>query len=230
MPGVVIAPGWTETQTAATCPLTQWANFLGSYGFVVMLIDTATAGTANTITPQPPDRANALMEAEKNLVAENTRSGSALAGKIDTSRMALMGHFDGRRRHLLIAASANGSSHPEIKAAIGLCPWNSAGSPYGADIVPSLMFDGTADVLVSVGATGMATVEYGSIPTKTPKMYSEFTGGSHYVACTPQGTAATDVVVAREGLSWLEVHVMHDTRYQQFLVQDPTNSVFNLNP
>jgi predicted dienelactone hydrolase len=229
MPGVVIAPGFTETQTTAVCPLTQWAKFLGSYGFVVMLIDTASGGAANTITPLPPDRANALMEAEKNLIAENTRTGSPLAGKIDTTRMALMGHSMGGGG-TLIAANANGSSHPELKAAIGLCPWNSATDPYTMDTVPSLMFDGTADVLVSVGAGGMATGEYSSIPTSTPKMYSEFTGGTHYVACTPQGTAATDIVVARQGLSWLEVHVMGDARYAQFLAQDPTNSTFNLDP
>jgi predicted dienelactone hydrolase len=229
MPGVVIAPGFTETQTSATCPLTQWANFLGSYGFVVMLIDTATNGVANTGTPQPPDRAKALMEAEKNLILENTRTGSPLLGKIDTSRMALMGHSMGGGG-TLIAANANGSAHPELKAAIGLCPWNSASNPYTTDVVPSLMFDGTADGLVSVGPGGMATGEYASIPTSTAKMYSEFTGGTHYVACTPQGTAATDVVVARQGLSWLEVHVMGDSRYAQFLAMAPTNSTFNLNP
>jgi hypothetical protein len=76
----------------------------------------------------------------------------------------------------------------------------------------------------------MGPNEYASIPATTHKMYSEFTGGTHFVATTPLGGAATDVAVARFGLSWLEVFEVGDTRYQQFLVKDATNSVFDIKP
>jgi len=219
MPGVVVAPGFTETQSAVI----QWGTFLASHGFVVMLVDTASGGVANTGI-EPAQRELTIMEGVATLKAENTRSGSPLAGKIDTTRIAIMGHSMGGGGTLIAA-----SDHPELKAAIGLCPWNLT-VDYSKDTVPSLMFDGTADGLVSVGPGGMATGEYASIPSTTPKMYSEFTGGTHYVANTPLGGAATDLVVARQGLSWLEVHVMNDSRYQQFLVKDATNSVFDTKP
>ena len=122
----------------------------------------------------------------------------------------------------LLAANTN----PALKAAIGLCPWN-PGVTYPTDTVPSLFFDGSADGLV---LPSQATAEYQSIPTTTPKVYAEFNGGSHYVGDTPLGTAASDKVVARLGLSWLEVHVLGDSRYQQFLVKDASMSAWDVKP
>jgi dienelactone hydrolase len=228
-PGVVVIPGWTETQSA----ISQWGTFLASHGFIVMMVDTAANGVANTGTPLPPDRANGLMEGVKTLQAENTRSGSPIAGKLDTTRMVVMGHSMGGGGTLIAASGASTQDAnlvSSLKGAIGLCPWNPSPS-YGNDLVPSLMFDGTADGLVSVGAGGMATAEYASIPSTTPKMYVEYNGGTHFVANTPLGGAPTDVVTARIGLSWLEVHVMGDSRYQQFLVKDSaTMSNFDMKP
>jgi alpha-beta hydrolase superfamily lysophospholipase len=229
-PGVVAIPGYTEAQSA----INQWGTFLASHGFIVMMVDTATNGAANAVTPLPPDRANGLMEGVKTLQAENTRSGSPIAGKLDTTRMVVMGHSMGGGGTLIAASGSSAQDAnlvSSLKGAIGLCPWNSSPNSYQNDKVPSLMFDGTADGLVSVGAGGMATQEFASIPTSTSKMYVEYNGGSHFVANTPLGGAATDVDTARIGLSWLEVHVMGDMRYAQFLVKDAaTMSNFTLNP
>jgi alpha-beta hydrolase superfamily lysophospholipase len=216
-PGVVVIPGFTETQGA----LNQWGTFLASYGFVVMMIDTAASGVANT-SVMPPGRANGLMEGVATLIAENKRQGSPAVGKIDTSRLVIMGHSMGGGG-TLIAANAHAS---EIKAAIGLNPWNPGGT-YPMDTAPTLVFDGTADTLVP---PSQGKPEYDSIPATTPKAYVEFNGGSHFVALTPLGMTATDPVVARLGLSWLEVHVMGDMRYQQFIMKDSSMSTFDSKP
>jgi dienelactone hydrolase len=216
LPGVVVAPGFTETQSAVN----QWGTFLASHGFVVMMVDTASGGVANIGIP-PPQRAQSLLEGVETLKAENTRSGSPLAGKIDTSRMAVMGHSMGGGGTLIAA-----NTSPALKAAIGLCPWNPGGT-YPTDTVPALVFAGTADPLVP---PAMASPEYQSIPATTPKVYAEFTGQSHFFANTPLGTAPTDSVVARIGLSWLEVQEVGDLRYGQFLVKDATMSNFDSKP
>jgi dienelactone hydrolase len=218
-PGVVVAPGFTEYQSAVN----QWGTFLASHGFVVMMVDTASGGVGNT-SIAPAQREMTLMEGVATLKAENTRSGSPLSGKINTALMAVMGHSMGGGGTLITA-----NDHPELKAAIGLCPWN-ASINYAMDTVPSLLFTGTADGLVSVGTGGMGPNEYASIPATTHKMYSEFNGGSHLVANTPLGAAATDTAAARFGLSWLEVYEVGDTRYQQFFVKDATNSVWDMKP
>jgi len=215
-PGVVVIPGFTEAQNA----INQWGTFLASHGFVVMTVDTAASGVANTGVP-PAARAQGLWEGVTTLKAENTRSGSPIAGQLDTARMVVMGHSMGGGGTMLAA-----NAHPDLKAAIGLCPWN-PGVTYPQDTVPSLFFDGSADILV---APSQSTAEYQSIPTTTQKAYVEFTGGSHFVANTPLGTAASDKIVARIGLSWLEVHVIGDSRYQQFIVKDPSMSAFDTKP
>ncbi|HVU01826.1 MAG TPA: hypothetical protein VHE30_08740 [Polyangiaceae bacterium] len=216
-PGVVVIPGFTEDQSW----IRDWGTFLASHGFATMTVDTAAGGIANTGV-QPPSRALGLWEGVQTLKGENTRSGSPLAGKVATDRMAVMGHSMGGGGTLLAA-----NAHPELKAAIGLCPWN-PGVTYPQDVVPSLMFDGTGDFLVP---PTQSLPEYQSIPTTTPKAYVEFTGGSHWVSNTPLGTAATDKIVARIGLSWLEVHMNGDTRYQQFIAKDPaTMSNFDMKP
>ena len=167
-----------------------------------MAVDTAANGAANTGV-LPPARASGLWEAVTTLKGENTRSGSPLSGKLDPTRMAVMGHSMGGGGTLLAAAA-----HADLKAAIGLCPWNPGGT-YPQMTVPSLFFDGTADTLVPPSA---ATAEYNSIPTTSPKQYVEFTGGSHFVANTPLGAAASDKIVARIGLSWLEMYLVGDQR------------------
>lgn len=215
-PGVVIIPGFTEVQAQ----INQWGTFLASHGFAVMMIDSAANGTANTGV-QPPSRASGLAEGVTTLKGENTRMGSPLMGQLDGSRLAVMGHSMGGGGTLLTA-----NAHPELKAAIGLCPWNPGGT-YPMDTVPTLFFDGTADTLVP---PSQATGEYMSIPATTHKVYAEFQGGSHFVANTPLGTAATDKVVARIGLSWLEVYLVGDMRYAQFIAKDMTMSNFDQKP
>jgi dienelactone hydrolase len=215
-PGVVIIPGFTEVQAQ----IAQWGTFLASHGFAVMMIDSAASGAANTGV-LPPSRASGLAEGVTTLKGENTRSGSPLSGKVDVARMAVMGHSMGGGGTLLAA-----NAHSDLKAAIGLCPWNPGGT-YPMDTVPTLFFDGTADTLVPPSA---ATAEYMSIPATTHKTYAEFNGGTHFVANTPLSAAATDKVVARIGLSWLEVYVVGDTRYQQFIMKDATMSNYDAKP
>jgi alpha-beta hydrolase superfamily lysophospholipase len=214
--GVVIIPGFTEAQG----PISQWGTFLASHGFIVMMVDSAASGVANSLV-LPDSRAMGLAEGVATLKGENTRSGSPIAGKLDPARLAIMGHSMGGGGTLLAA-----NTHPELKAAIGLTPWN-PGVTYTTDTVPTLFFDGTADTLVPPAA---AVAEYQSIPTTTHKTYVEFTGGTHYVSSTPLGTASSDHIVARIGLSWLEIYVNGDTRYQQFLVKDPSMSAWDVKP
>jgi dienelactone hydrolase len=215
-PGVVVVPGFTELQLSVN----QWGTFLASHGFVVMCIDTAAAGILNPGV-LPPSRASGLIEGVATLTKENERAGSPVAGNVDGSRMAVIGHSMGGGGALLAA-----DGHPELKAAIGLCPWN-PGISYPNTTVPTLVFAGTVDPLVPPLE---AYPEYQSIPANTPKVYAEFNLAGHWVANTPLGGAPTDVVVARLGLSWLKVHVAGDARYQEFLATDPTLSTWEIKP
>lgn len=52
----------------------------------------------------------------------------------------------------------------------------------------------------------------------------------HNFARNPLGTHSTDAQVARYGLSFLELYLVGDSSYQQFLVADPLLQAFAYHP
>jgi dienelactone hydrolase len=229
-PGVVFVPGYTSDYLNPKTPLDetdviQWATFLASHGFVVMFINSA-----NIATDGPPQKMNALLDAVDAFASEAARSGSPINGQLQLQNIAVMGHSFGGAAALF---AANAGSNARISAVVALSPVpnNSSFGPYPNDTVPSLIFGGQGDPLYS-GFQG----EYDSIPSTTSKMLAIFnqanTGYStmHNIARNPLGAHVSDPLVARYGLSFLEVYLAGDARYQQFLVTDPLLQSFSYNP
>lgn len=206
--GVAVSPGWTETQ------LLGWGEFLASHGFIVLTLDTN-----NALTDLPPQRATALMAAIDTIISENTRGGSPLQGKVDTGRMAIMGHSMGGGG-TLIAANTNSN---RLKAAIPLCPWN-GDSNFSGVTVPTMIISGQLDSIA--GIASHAVPFYAAITGATYRSYVEMSGADHFIANNP----LLSPVVARYALSWLQIHVNGDARYQKFLVNDPALSKFDIKP
>jgi len=229
-PGVVFVPGYTSDYLNPKTPLDetdviQWATFLASHGFVVMFINSA-----NIATDGPPQKMNALLDAVDAFATEAARSGSPISGQLQVQNIAVMGHSFGGAAALF---AANAGSNARISAVVALSPVpnNSSFGPYPNDTVPSLVFGGQGDPLYT-GFQG----EYNTIPSTTAKMLAIFnqanTGYStmHNIARNPLGAHVSDPLVARYGLSFLEVYLAGDARYQQFLVTDPLLQVFSYNP
>jgi dienelactone hydrolase len=206
--GIVVIPGFIEGRSAVG----DWGPFLASHGFAVMTIDPVTNGD------QPPARAKALWAAVGSLKGENTRSGSALVGKIDAARFAVMGHSMGGGGTLECA-----TAHSDLKAAVPLAPWDS-GAMFAMDTVPTMIMAGQSDSVAPIAQH--ATPFYASIPASTHKAYVEFTGGDHFVADSP----VTNTTAGLLGLSWLEIYLEGDMRYAQFLKTQMTLSKFMSSP
>lgn len=196
--GVVVVPGFTAYQSS----IAGWGPFLASHGIVTMTIDTNTTGD------QPPTRSQALLAAVETIKAENTRSGSPLSGKIDVTRMAVMGWSMGGGGTLISI-----DTHPELKAGISLCGW-SPGSKFTTTKVPALLIASQGDPL----AGGQSQGFYDSIPSPTPKMIFETPGGNHNVGNDPANLSGE---IGRYGLSWLKVFLEGDERYRQFITVKP---------
>ena len=199
LPGVAVVPGFVSPQSS----IKTWGPFLASHGIITM-----TIGTNSTSDP-PPARAEALLDALETIRSENSRSGSPLSGKVDATRLGVMGWSMGGGGSLIAA-----NKTPGLKAAISMCGWNPGGQ-YRQMTVPSLMFAATSDPL----AGGQSQGFYRSIPETTPKMVFEVQGGSHNVANSPRGHGGR---VGLFGLSWMKTYLVGDTRYKQFLLQKPT--------
>jgi dienelactone hydrolase len=203
-----IVPGFISPESS----IANWGPFLASYGIVVMTIGTSNpiSGWGDT-TVLPPVRADALIDALETLKGENTRSGSPLAGQVDTSRLAVAGWSMGGGGTLLDA-----NAHPELKAAMALCPWDPGGT-YPQDTVPTLILAATADGLAG---PPMPQSQYDSIPASTSKLLYIISGGSHFYANDP----TTEPTVARFGLSWMKTFLEGDDRYRQFLNVKPVDA------
>jgi hypothetical protein len=62
---------------------------------------------------------------------------------------------------------------------------------------------------------------FASLPGTTPKLLFEVQGGPHEIGNDPQNANGE---IGRYGLSWLEVFLVGDDRYRQFLIETPTQA------
>ena len=228
-PGVVFIPGYTSDYLNPKAPLDetdviQWARFLASHGFVVMFINSSAIQAAG-----PADKATALVQGVAALAVEGSRAGSPIQGMLQAQNIAVMGHSFGGSAALF---AANGGTSPGIKAVVALSPVPDSSGPgrYPNDQVPSLVFGGQGDPYYP-DFPG----QYASIPGTTSKMLAMFLQNSQYsnmhnIARNPLGTHGTDAQVARYGLSFLELYLVGDARYQQFLVTDAQLQSFGYVP
>jgi len=203
--GVAVIPGFIEGRSA----LGDWGPFLASYGFAVI------RSIPNTPLDPPTTRAEGLWAAIGSLEDENVRAGSPLAGKLDTSRFAVMGHSMGGGGTL---ETANAHS-ADLRAAIPLTPWDLVTS-FGMITAPTLILAGQTDTVAPVAQHAMPF--YSSIPATSVKAYAEFSGGDHYVASSPLMNKGVAIL----GLSWLKVYVEGDSRYRPFIKSRSELSMF----
>jgi dienelactone hydrolase len=197
--GITIVPGYLYTRDE----MAGWGPFLASHGIVVMNIDP------NDVMDQPATRSLGLIDALESVKGENTRAGSPLEGKLDTSRFGIMGWSMGGGGTWITA-----DTHPELKVAISLCGWI-IGVQGGTTTVASLQLASLGDPL----ADQMSQPIYEAIPTGTPKMLIEFTGGDHFIGNRPTNASGQ---IGKYALSWIKVYLEGDDRYTQFLESEPT--------
>ena len=204
--GIVIAPGFTETQEN----ISWWGNYLASHGFAALTLDT------NDLRADPSQRADALMTAVEVLRNEGDRMGGILRGKIFKDRMAIMGHSMGGGG-TLIAANTHSV---ELKAAIPFTPWQ-PDAEFGAISVPTLIIAGENDRIAPVAEHALPHFE--SLSEAIPKMYLEIKGGNHFIANTDTGddqlAPNIDVhgLVGGMAVAWLKFFVDGDESYRDLV-------------
>jgi len=206
---VAVSPGYLERQEN----MSWWGRLLASHGFAVLTLDT------NELQDNPAIRADALMAALRVLADESEREGAILRGKIDTSRMAIMGHSMGGGGALL---AANAHSN-ELKAAIPFTPWQPDGD-FGNVTVPTLVIAGEIDRIAAVD--DHAWPHYQSLSASHPRMYLEIGGGNHFIANTATGedrlAPNIDVhdLVGGMSVAWLKLFVDGDEEYRDLVFGD----------
>jgi predicted dienelactone hydrolase len=189
---VAMAPGFTATRSS----LAWLAPRIASQGFVVFNIDTLTT------SDQPAQRGKELLAALDFL----TRSSSA-RGKIDASRLAVMGHSMGGGGALEAA-----KSRPSLQAAVPLTPWDLNRNFSGVS-VPTLIVGGQRDTIAPPAQHSIPF--FNSMPAANDKGYLELAGASHFAPNIPNST------ISEFSIAWLKRFVDNDTRFEQFLCPGP---------
>jgi dienelactone hydrolase len=207
--GVAVIPGFIEGRSAVG----DWGPLLASHGFVVITVDP------NLPLDPPAVRAAGLRAAIASLKEEHNRTGSPLAGKVDLTRFAVMGHSMGGGATLEVANMGG----MELKAAIPLEPWDVAAT-FTMITAPTMIMAGENDGVAPIASHAMPF--YDSIPTSTAKAYVEFAGGDHYASDRPSSNPTSAVLA----ISWLKLYVEGDTRYRQFIKMRPALSRFLTGP
>ena len=212
--GVVMCPGFTALQSS----IQDWGPFFASHGIVLVTIDTSTP------LDQVTTRAAALWDALNVLKAENTRSGSPLAGKLSKDRYGLAGWSMGGGGTWIVTRD-----HPELKSAVTLAGHNltaGGGTVALGSKVPTLMLNGSLDTTL-LGGLGQSQAAYDAIDDATPKLLYEMALDDHFSWSTPtvNGNAAGRYVMA-----WEKVYLEGDARYRSFLLErGPLASVWESN-
>ncbi|MFF3287561.1 alpha/beta hydrolase [Streptomyces sp. NPDC003023] len=192
---VAVSPGFTAYQSSIA-----WLGpRLASQGFVVFTIDT------NSTWDQPASRGDQLLAALDYLTQR-----SSVRGRIDSSRLGVMGHSMGGGGSLEAA-----KDRPSLQAAIPLTGWNTD-KTWPELRTPTLVVGADGDSIAPVSSHSEPFYE--SLSSSLDKAYLELNGASHF---TPNSSNTT---IAKYSISWLKRFIDNDTRYEQFLCPLPRPS------
>ncbi|MEU3511903.1 dienelactone hydrolase family protein [Streptomyces longwoodensis] len=193
---VAVSPGYTGTQSSIA-----WLGpRLASQGFVVFTIDTLTT------LDQPDSRGRQLLAALDYLTDR-----SSVRGRIDSSRLGVMGHSMGGGGSLEAA-----KSRPSLQAAVPLTPWN-LDKTWPEITTPTLIFGADGDTIAPVASH--AEPFYTTLPSSLDRAYLELNNATHF---TPNSSNTT---IAKYSIAWLKRFIDNDTRYEQFLCPLPQPSL-----
>jgi len=200
---VVTMPGWDGDQSNL-----QWLGpRLASNGFVVINVDTpARRGDF------PDARARFGVQALNQVVTLSATAGSALFGKVDATRLGMIGHSMGGGAALVAARDNPGL----FKAIVPLSPWYDQATRDFPSATPTLVFVCTGDMTATV--SGYALPIYDSL--RSHKAYVEAAhvpvpgGDAHN--CVRTGVANRPKL-GKVAVSWLKLWLDGDPRYLPFV-------------
>ncbi|WP_042170555.1 lipase [Streptomyces sp. NBRC 110035] len=193
---IAVSPGFTAYESSIA-----WLGpRLASQGFVVFTIDT------NSTLDQPASRGDQLLAALDYLTGR-----SAVRGRVDSSRLGVMGHSMGGGGSLEAA-----KDRPSLQASIPLTPWN-LDKTWPEVRTPTLIFGADGDTVAPVSTH--AEPLYTGLPSSLDRAYLELNNASHF---TPNSSNTT---IAKYSISWLKRFIDNDTRYEQFLCPLPRRSL-----
>jgi hypothetical protein len=202
--GVAICPGFLNSGPE----MAPWGPFYASHGIVMVQVWTIGSDI-------PDIRAIKLLDAVKELDAENTKSGSPLMGKL-AGRYGTSGYSMGGGGTTIAAYT-----DMTLRTSVGLAAWG----PVGASVsVPTLFLCGESD---NVANCSQSTGAYGAMPESTPKMLLTIPGATHFAWFGPQDAGRGSS--GARALAFQKVYLEGDERWAPFLTDAPSGGSLTTN-
>jgi triacylglycerol lipase len=196
MGAIAVVPGFLAGESS----IDFWGPRIASHGFVVLTMAT------NSTFDQPASRATQLNRALDYIISQSNSGNSPISGKVDGSRLGVIGWSMGGGGALRVATG------DRISAAMPLAPWDQGSSQFSQIDTPTLVIACENDVVAPVRTH--ASPFYNRIPSSTDKAYIEINNGSH--TCASDGGNDRGLL-GKYGVSWMKRFIDKDTRYDQFL-------------
>lgn len=198
LPATTLSGGYTNTKES----MSWLGQLLASHGIV-----TAVYTPTNTNTTDATVWSNGHKAAYQTLINESNKTGVPIAGRIDSTRIGLMGYSMGGAGTIL-ASNALGS---KIKAIVTFCAYNPTTPTNG---VPSLFITGNNDTVASPASVLAA---FNNLKTSQPKAFAKFAPLSHLDI--PNG-GRNHAILSRYTVAWAQVFLANNPAYSTYLNGD----------
>ncbi|MCP5345983.1 MAG: hypothetical protein R3F41_01715 [Gammaproteobacteria bacterium] len=202
----VLVPGYRGTAE----DYSWWGPMLASFGYAVMIIDT------NTVEDNLEARKQALLAAVDFIKNENNDPDSPIQGRIDTGKIAIMGHSLGGGAALQAARELG----DDLGAVIPLLPYCcELGQSFSGDLAglsAPLLIMATAEDTVAPPATH-ARLLYDTADGAASRVYMEFATGNHMMA---NNTGQELAAMGRYAMAFLKFHLDAQPRYEAVIYGD----------
>jgi dienelactone hydrolase len=183
------------------------ADHLTSQGFIVITM------TPTNIFGTPPTWATAHKAGITTLKNEMSRSRSPIRGKVDLSKLGVMGFSMGGGGALLAA----GELKTQIKTAVPLAPFLTATQPnYPAITAKTFVMAGASDTTANPSSVASY---YQTLPNAITRALATYRGATH-LDWIGSGNKARQARFKTMITSWLKVHLVGDSAYATYLDVD----------
>jgi len=195
----------------------EWlAKHVASHGYIVL------AMTPNNNLGTNPSWTTAHKSGIAQLKKENTRSSSAIKGKVNTAKLQVMGFSKGGGGTLL-ASNSLGSG---IKTAQALAPYMDFTYSLSSTKAKTACYTGTSDTIASPSAV---VTMYNSLPSSVTKVLGYFNSMSH----TDWMTGSSSNTYGKRGMkyivSFMKYYLDGNSSYYKYLYGDEHTKDVNNN-
>jgi dienelactone hydrolase len=183
----------------------EWiANHLVTHGYIVYAMTPTNIYGYNSSWTSAHKAGIAMLK------SENTRTGSAIYGKVNTAKLQIMGFSKGGGGALLASAALGAG----VKATQALAPYMDASYNLSATKAITACYTGTSDIIAS---PSNVVKMYNSLPSTVDRTLGYFSGFAHTDWMTGSTANSNGNRAKKYITAFMKYHLDGDSAYYTYL-------------